>query len=147
MASTPNIGLPYLVTAQAQKEITHNEALVLIDAVISGLVEECHVDLPPVSPPIGRCWIVGQNPEDEWDVYPKHLAIATQGGWRFVAPQKNMYRRHRNEGTIFVFDGNDWQLPPEILQPVGGSVVDVEARSVMAELLQLLEDHGVVKIA
>ena len=147
MAMTPNFGLPYLSTAQAQKELTHNEALVLIDAVLMGLVEEAGADVPPSSPSIGQCWIVGQNPEDAWEDQAQKLTIWTEGGWRFIVPKKNMYRRRSDDGTILLFDGIEWHLPPEILQADGGSVVDVEARSVMVQLLQLLEGHGVLKMA
>ena len=38
MLVTPRCALPLLATAQAQKEVTHNEALVLLDALIHAAV-------------------------------------------------------------------------------------------------------------
>lgn len=147
MAETPNMGLPLLVSAQAQKEVTHNEALILIDAVMAGIVEDDPVDTPPVSMQSGQCWIVGQSPMDSWTDRAGQLAIWTDGGWRFVPPTKNMQMRRHDDGTILRFDGMDWQLPPAILEVNGGTTVDIEARSVLAALLQLLQGHGMVKMA
>jgi hypothetical protein len=34
MDQTPNLKLPYILPSQAQKHVTHNEALRLLDAVV-----------------------------------------------------------------------------------------------------------------
>lgn len=146
MAETPNLGLPLMVSAQAQKEVTHNEALVLIDALLAGVVEGAPRNDPPTVAQSGQCWIIGQSPQDSWANMAGQLAIWTDGGWRFVAPKRNMQMRSVEDGTIVRFDGLDWQSPPEILGPDGGTTVDTEARSVLAALLQLLQGHGMVKM-
>lgn len=45
------------------------------------------------------------------------------------------------------FNGSIWNLPVTIVEPDGGSTVDMEARAVLAEVIQLLEGHGLVNSA
>ena len=59
-------GLPFLAAGQAQKELTHNEALALIDAVLCPAVESAGLETPPGSPSVGQCWIAGVSPTGAW---------------------------------------------------------------------------------
>ena len=59
MDNTPNLQLPYLIAAQAQKHVTHNEALRGLDAIVQLLVLDKDLASPPGSPsarlgPAGR---------------------------------------------------------------------------------------------
>ena len=47
---SPHLLLPYLVAAQAQKHVTHNEALRLLDALVQLSVLNLNLTAPPVSP-------------------------------------------------------------------------------------------------
>lgn len=147
MAVTPNFSMPLLVTAQAQKEITHNEALILIDALLRGTILDGPLDVPPADPMAGDCWIVGDDPEGAWVAAARHLAICTEGGWRFITPAIKMKICRLVDGAMLAFDGSQWQLPPAIGEASGGDTIDAEARAVLAELIQLLQGHGLADIA
>jgi hypothetical protein len=56
--STPRFAFPYIQTAQAQKEVTHNEALLMVDALVSLSLEDRHLSAPPVSPQNGQVWFI-----------------------------------------------------------------------------------------
>ena len=142
---TPNLALPLLATAQLEKELTHNEALVIIDALLFQTVIDGPQNTPPVEPVAGQSWIVGSDPEDDWDGAERSLAIWTEGGWRFVLPTEKMKICRKTDGTILSFDGSEWRLPQTILEAIGGLTVDVEARAMLSELLELLQEHGLVK--
>ena len=60
--ASARLGLPFLAAGQAQKEVTHNEALALIDAGLSPAAETIGVTAPPSAPALGQCWIVGGAP-------------------------------------------------------------------------------------
>ena len=52
--TSPNLVLPYLMPSQAQKHVTHNEALQLLDAVVQLTVEAFGATTPPASPAAGQ---------------------------------------------------------------------------------------------
>jgi hypothetical protein len=49
---------PLLQAGQAQKELTHNEALALIDMLLHAQVESMTVATPPGGAVVGQCWVV-----------------------------------------------------------------------------------------
>jgi hypothetical protein len=59
--------LPLLAVSQAQKEITHNEALVMIDALLHMAVEAALSAVPAVTDnDIGKSWIINGTPAGAW---------------------------------------------------------------------------------
>ena len=47
MSDTPNLQLPYILAAQAQKHVTHNEALRKLDAIVNLSVADRNLAAPP----------------------------------------------------------------------------------------------------
>lgn len=144
MSATPRFSLPLLATAQAQKEVTHNEALVLIDALVQLAVEAGPQSDPPVDPGEGQCWLVGAAPTGGWVGQADSVAIWTAGGWRFSAPRNGMRACRIADGAWLRFEAGAWVVPAPLGAPVGGAVIDSEARTVIADLILLLAAHGVL---
>lgn len=61
MAQTDRLALPLLAAGQAQKEITHNEALGQLDMLVQLIVVSADLSAPPASPAEGQCWIVASG--------------------------------------------------------------------------------------
>ena len=160
--TTPRLGLPMLVAGQAQKEMTHNEALLLIDALVSGAVGEIGRESPPAAPVDGACWIVGPAPVGVWQDQAHALAISSAGGWRFVRPREGMRLWAGFEHGFLLFRGGEWRvgeahgkvfvegtqvvgkrLPP-VAEPAGGVVVDGQARAAIVAVLEALRAHGLI---
>ena len=53
MDETPNLRLPYIMAAQSQKHVTHNEAIRALDAVVQLSVLDRDLSTPPGSPADG----------------------------------------------------------------------------------------------
>lgn len=140
--TTPNHRLPLLASGQAQKEITHNEALCLIDALLGGVIETASLSAPPVSVPLGAVWLVGAEPGGAWSGQAGQLAIATEGGWRFVSPRMGCRFFDKSRAAIICLKENGWSVPIPLNLPQGGSVVDVEARATLANLKDILNSLG-----
>ena len=70
--------LPYLMVAQAQKEITHNEALARIDALLHPVVTD-RLATPP-SPPLADAGNAGLSMSEE-RADGKIRQIRSQCGW------------------------------------------------------------------
>ena len=64
--STTILNLPYLAAAQAQKHVTHNEALRTLDAIVQISVLDRDISSPPGSPAEGDRYIVAANPTGAW---------------------------------------------------------------------------------
>ncbi|MFN4357940.1 DUF2793 domain-containing protein [Sphingopyxis alaskensis] len=144
--ATPRFGLPLLAVAQAQKEVTHNEALTLLDALLHPAVEDGPLSTPPgtPAPAPGQGWIVGTAPTGAWEGQDGAIALWTGGGWRFVAAREGMRIVRLSDGAWLCFHGGMWVAPATIDPPGGGAVIDVEARAALVALLASLEAQGLM---
>lgn len=163
MSSSPRLGLPFLSVGQAQKEFTHNEALQILDSLVAGSVEEPPRTSPPVSPPLGGCYIVDAAPTDEWSANPLCVAAWTSGGWRFIEPVDGMSLVVRTSGLSIAFRNGAWEVgtvraaalvigdeqvvgsrAAAIPAPSGGAAPDNEARAAIEAILGALRQHGLI---
>jgi hypothetical protein len=145
MPETARHKLPLLAVSQAQKEITHNEALFRIDALLHA-VAQAEMASPPVltDADVGKCWLVAGAPSGEWSGKSGQLAVWVGGSWRFCQPSEGMRLRMLAAGTDRVYSQSVWVAAPTIAYPQNGAVIDVEARQAIAGLLAHLRLIGVV---
>ena len=144
--STPRHQLPYLAVGQAQKEITHNQALVRIDALLQPLVE-AELSAPPASlaeSQAGKCWLVGAGASGEWANQQGQIAYWDGGGWQFIAPMDCMRLFNKEIGSEMVFKSDAWVSNNPILDASGGNTIDVEARNIVNQLLSALKNIGIL---
>lgn len=164
MSSTPRLAMPFLAAGQAQKEIFHNEALQVLDALVASAVEGPPQDAPPTSPAVGDCYIVGDTPTGAWVGKAQSLAAYAAGGWRFVAPLEGMAAYVRSDAVCAVFQSGRWELgavrgsslilggdqvvgnrAAAIASVSGGTVVDAQARTTIDQILAALRQHGLIE--
>jgi hypothetical protein len=81
---TARFALPLLHAGQAQKEMTHNEALLALDILLHPEVEALGENQPPPAPSAGQCWIVGDAPIGAWAGQADRIAAWSPAGWRFL---------------------------------------------------------------
>jgi Protein of unknown function (DUF2793) len=155
--------LPLLATWQAQKEMTHNEALALTDMLVQPVVEAVAPASVPASPGLGKCWIVGAGASGAWAGKDGHLACWTGGGWRFSAPFAGMSVWSVADAVTVRRSGSAWQIGainaksyavngaqvvgvqrPAIAGPTGGTVIDAQARITLTSILDALRAHGLI---
>lgn len=142
---TARFGLPFLAVSQAQKEITHNEALALIDALLHP-VAQSELSAPPATTDadIGKCWLIGTAATGEWAAHEGQLACWTGGGWRYSALGEGSRIRLLDISIDRFRSGGQWRVPPAIAEPVGGTVIDTEARLAIGALLSYFRTIGTV---
>ena len=143
---TPRLSLPFLDPGQAQKEITHNEALMLLDLAVQASVEAVGTNDPPAAPAVGAAWIVGDTPTGPWNGMAGRIAGWSSDGWRFVAPFEGMRAWSRGDGGEARFAGGQWRVAerPAIPAPAGGATIDTEARASITAVLAALANHDFV---
>jgi hypothetical protein len=77
MSNTTHLQLPYLLASQAQKHVTHNEALRLLDAMVQLAVLDRDLTAPPGSPADGdRYIVVGRRPIESVRRHPDLRGVA-----------------------------------------------------------------------
>jgi hypothetical protein len=106
--TTPNLGLPELVASQAQKHVTHNEALRALDALVQLAVLDRDLAAPPGSPGEGERWIVAASASGEWAGRSGDIAAWQDSGWQFYAPQTGWLAYVVDEGALLAWTGSAW---------------------------------------
>lgn len=145
LTTTPRLELPLLFAGQAQKEVTVNEALTCIDFLLHGAIEGERKD-PPSNPLTGTMWLVAQAGQGDWLNHDGELAGWSEGGWRFVKPRAGMRLYDKENGAFRLFT-QSWELFSSPASPVGGAVIDSEARQAIAQLFSVLAKQGIFKSA
>lgn len=141
-SQSPRFGLPYLFAGQAQKEFYVNEAHSLVDFLLHPAVEG-ELNVPPAAPEEGQCWLVGANPVGDWMNYPDHLAGRVAGCWVFCSPREGLRVYDcASKQIIFYLDG--WQRIAAPTLPLGGQVIDIEAREGLNSLIETLRNSGIL---
>jgi hypothetical protein len=86
--TTPKLALPELVVGQAGKELTHNQALAVLDQLAQAVVVDKDLATPPVSPLNGAMYIVATGATGAWSGQAGKLAywLASVGAWTFATP-------------------------------------------------------------
>lgn len=164
MSGTPRLALPFLSPGQAQKELFHNEALQILDAVVAAAVEQAPLSSPPPAPAPGACYIVAAGATGEWAGRDLCLAEFTSGGWRYVRPIEGMTVYVRSAGVWAVFISGAWEIGAlrgssvvidgqrvigsregAISGASGGTTIDTQARATIDQILMAMRAHGLIE--
>ncbi|MEM1366146.1 MAG: DUF2793 domain-containing protein [Pseudomonadota bacterium] len=108
MDQTPNLRLPYIAAAQAQKHVTHNEAIRALDALVQLTVIDQRNDPPEVTAGDGDRYITGSSPTGAWASHPAHIAAWQDGAWTFLTPQEGWLAYSAAASDYLTFDGTQW---------------------------------------
>ena len=126
--TTGRLSLPYIMQSQSQKEVTHNQALNILDVLIQAVVLDIAVNTPPGSPTLSDCYIVGSSPTGAWSGKANYIAQAIDGGWYFVAPFKRLKLWVESLDLEYYYDGAAWQ-PWGLIIKDTGEYLRVEQKS------------------
>ena len=108
MESSPNLSLPYVMPAQAQKHVTHNETIDILDVALQLMVESASVQEPPVAPADGTRFVVPPAAAGVWTGKSGNIAVYSTGGWRFFPPAIGMRAWVRDSAQLYVYDQTGW---------------------------------------
>jgi Protein of unknown function (DUF2793) len=106
---TPNLSLPLIAAGQAQKHITHNEALMQLDRLVQSKVIARTFAAPPASPMQGDSYIVAATPSGTWAGRATEIATFDTGIWSFAAAAAGMRVYVLAEQALLAYTGSSWQ--------------------------------------
>jgi hypothetical protein len=108
MTHTVNLALPCIDAAQAQKHVTHNEALRILDTLVQLAVLDRDLAAPPGLPVEGQRWIVAASPAGAWSGHASHIAAWQDGAWMFSVPAIGWLVYVIDEGRLLAWNGTAW---------------------------------------
>lgn len=109
MSETPRLTLPQVAAAQAQKHVTHNEALAKLDALVDLYLLDRHLTAPPGGEADGDAYLVAAGATDGWAGQDGKVAYRLDGAWRFYKPFAGLRAFVADEQAILLHDGEVWR--------------------------------------
>lgn len=104
---TTHLSMPFILPSQAQKHVTHNEALQTLDTVVH-LTVAGYAAAPPREPSEGICMIVIAPATDAWTGHETQLATWQDGAWQFLRPRPGWIGWFSGEQGLKVFRDDEW---------------------------------------
>ena len=141
MEKTQNLGLQLLSQGQLNKDITVNEAFLLIDCILNSGLESLtpFEDYPP-NLEEGKLIITAKTTKGVFEQFPNHIAFY-KNGWRFLKPKEGLILWVKAEKSCFVFNGEDFvqisSAGSTIAQP---SVNNTQMATLEAKIKKLEDD-------
>lgn len=114
-----SLSLPFIQPSQAQKHVTHNEALQILDVLTQLTVISDETATPPPAPAEAASYIVATGSTGDWAGHEAEIAVFETGGWQFFIPRAGWRAFVLNRETLVVYDGAEWiDLENDELQDV-----------------------------
>ncbi|MBL4800672.1 MAG: DUF2793 domain-containing protein [Emcibacter sp.] len=160
---TPRLNTPYIISTQSQKEVTHNLALNMLDALVQSAAETSTLSIPPGSPVEGGLWLVAGGATGDWSGHDDELAQYMGGAWQFYPAFAGMAIWLKDEAVMAQYVAGTWQKgilqvnalkisgqqvvgaqQAAIGDSSGGATIDSEARTALNALLAVCRVHGLI---
>ncbi|MGY6704706.1 DUF2793 domain-containing protein [Roseinatronobacter sp.] len=115
--STPRLLLPFIMAAQAQKHVTHNEALRRLDGLIQISVLDRDLATPPATPEDGAAYIVADNATGEWEGWEGDIACRSDGAWIRLVARPGYLAWVQDEDALYVLASTGWAKLAGVADP------------------------------
>lgn len=114
---TARLGLPFVLSNQAQKHVTVNHSLRALDALFALSVIDRDLAAPPAGPSEGDRYLVAASATGNWVGHDGEIAAYADGGWLFFQPSAGWRLWVEDEARFQVYDGGLWRdATPDDLQ-------------------------------
>jgi len=100
--------MPLIAASQSQKHVTHNQAIVILDAIVMLSVIDSTHTAPPGSPAEGDRYKVASGATGAWAAWDLNIALYTNGQWVKLTPRKGWTCFDEATGALTVWTGSAW---------------------------------------
>ena len=107
--TTARLLLPFIAPNQAQKHVTHNEGLQILDAVTQLSLQSLSLTTPPEDSVEGQCWYVAEPATGAWEAQNGKIAIWQAGTWAFIDVEIGWRAWVQDDAVFKVWNGSAWQ--------------------------------------
>ncbi len=108
MADSTHLQLPYIAANQAQKHVTHNEGIRLLDGLVQLAVLDRDLTTPPGSPADGSRYLVASGATGAWDDWDGNIAYYVDGAWMKLVPHPGWLCWVADEELLLVRGPSGW---------------------------------------
>lgn len=117
MSDSQNLNLPYIIANQAQKHITHNEAIKALDIIVQLSVLNKNLTIPPALPNEGDRHIVAPLATGIWVNKDNQIAVYQDGAWIFYPAQIGWLAWITDLSQLHAWDSTDWNEVSSTINP------------------------------
>lgn len=110
MDKSENLEVPYIMPNQAQKHVTHNEAIRYLDTLVQANILSLDLNSPPDNSDNGARYVVANNATGVWAGKENQIAAFQDDAWAFYKPQDGWLVWSIQENMILVFQDGSWQV-------------------------------------
>ncbi|MBI1251275.1 MAG: DUF2793 domain-containing protein [Alphaproteobacteria bacterium] len=130
MSSSTHLQLPYLAPAQAQKHVTVNESLSLLDRIVQLSVISATTSAQPGSPADGDIYILPPGKTGAaWGGFADHaLAHYLDGAWAQITPRLGWRAFVQDENTLVRRAASSWE---DVASPLSAAIAGVGANGLI----------------
>ncbi len=121
--TSQRLSLPYIMPGQAQKHVTHNEAVRALDSLVHASVSARNVTTPPSTIANGDYVLIGDSAADAFAGKDNQLAGFVDGAWMFYPPVQGLIVNIEDEAASVIWRGVAWE------DFAAGGTVDISALS------------------
>lgn len=106
--TTPNFAITELAASQAQKYVTVNEALRVVDTAMNLTVIRADNTAPPGSPSEGDKYIPLATATGAWAGQEDNIACYINAEWIFFTPAEGWRAYDQNTNELLIYSGSAW---------------------------------------
>ncbi len=129
MQNTGRFELPLIMPSQAQKHVTHNEALTLLDGLVHLVIKTEGETAPPVSAAVDDAFIVGAPATGAWFGQDGRLAFNTDAGWRFATPVRGIIAFFAAANELRMCEQGTWTKIGDFTGPLSYATLGVNTNA------------------
>ena len=108
MSTTARLNLPYIAPLQAQKQVTYNEAMAVLDQLVQPAVKSRSLAAPPGSPAEGDTYIVAPSATGVWSGKDGQFACRLNGAWSFREPADGWLAYVADDSALALHKSGAW---------------------------------------
>ncbi|MDO5757294.1 MAG: DUF2793 domain-containing protein [Rhodobacterales bacterium] len=127
--TTAHLALPFIMASQAQKHVTMNEALRLLDGIVQLAILNRDLTDPPASPSEGDRYIPATGATGDWAGWDQSIAYWIDGAWMKILPSTGWLAWVVGEAQAVIWSGTAWIPMANAMGFISQSASVVVARS------------------
>ena len=129
---TPRLGMRYIQAGQSKAEVTHNEAMNVLDMIVGRRALDRNLTAPPSTPSNGDTYLVASSSASGAWLGRENDITAYYNGWIFATPIEGLPFFIDDEDCMVVWTGSAWVVGEVAAN--GTSITDPPTKSEVESL-------------